>query len=140
MSSTNSNLPYMTNPYYCKFIRILLHCIYFLCFVFPYTRTAVDFNINKTKSHSHVKVSFPSWFILIHVKATLRVSFFSTIAFAFIGVGNFVMLKLKPPNNYPLWREKVLGLAKSQDLVGYLNDEMLSPFLFSTWMVLVIEK
>ena len=37
-------------------------------------------------------------------------------------VSNFITLKLKP-DNYPLWREQVLALAESQDLIGHLTGE-----------------
>ena len=41
-------------------------------------------------------------------------------------VSNFITLKLKP-DNYPLWREQVLALAESQDLVGHLTGEIVEP-------------
>lgn len=43
-----------------------------------------------------------------------------------LSVNNFVTLRLKP-ENYPLWREQVLALAESQDLVGYLTGETPAP-------------
>jgi hypothetical protein len=39
-----------------------------------------------------------------------------------LNVGNFVTLKLTQ-SNYPPWREQVLGLAESQDLVDHLTRE-----------------
>lgn len=39
-----------------------------------------------------------------------------------LNVGNFVTLKLNN-TNYPLWREQILALAKSQELVEHLTDE-----------------
>ncbi|EEF32922.1 conserved hypothetical protein [Ricinus communis] len=38
-------------------------------------------------------------------------------------VSNFITLKLKP-DNYPLWREQVLALAESQDLIDHLTSEI----------------
>lgn len=38
-----------------------------------------------------------------------------------LNVGNFVTLKLTP-NNYLLWREQVLGLAESQELLNHLTN------------------
>ncbi|KAJ0007104.1 hypothetical protein Pint_30526 [Pistacia integerrima] len=43
-----------------------------------------------------------------------------------LNVGNFVTLKLKY-ENYPLWREQVLALAESQELVAYLTGEVTIP-------------
>lgn len=43
-----------------------------------------------------------------------------------MSIGNFVILKLKL-ENYPIWREPVLGLAESQDMLGYLIGEILPP-------------
>ncbi|KZV26306.1 hypothetical protein F511_38370 [Dorcoceras hygrometricum] len=39
-----------------------------------------------------------------------------------LNVANFVTLKLTP-ENYPLWREQLLALAESQDMVGLLTGE-----------------
>ena len=39
-----------------------------------------------------------------------------------LNVGNFVTLKLTP-SNYPLWREQVLSLVESQDLIHHLTKE-----------------
>lgn len=47
-----------------------------------------------------------------------------------LNVGNFVTLKLTPSNN-PLWREQVLGLAESQDLVHHLTTGSPVPPKFS---------
>ena len=38
-------------------------------------------------------------------------------------VSNFITLKLKP-DNYPLWREQVLALTESQDLLDHLTGEI----------------
>ena len=46
-----------------------------------------------------------------------------------LNVGNFVTLKLTP-SNYPLWREQVLSLAESQDLVHHLTNEVPAPTKF----------
>lgn len=43
-----------------------------------------------------------------------------------INVANFVTLRLKS-DNYPLWREQVLGLAESQDLLSYLTGAAIMP-------------
>ncbi|KAL5740456.1 hypothetical protein ACOSQ2_029636 [Xanthoceras sorbifolium] len=48
-----------------------------------------------------------------------------------LNVGNFVTLKLTQ-SNYPLWREQVLGLAESQDLVGHLTNETPIPTKYTT--------
>ncbi|KAL5811863.1 hypothetical protein ACOSQ3_026813 [Xanthoceras sorbifolium] len=48
-----------------------------------------------------------------------------------LNVGNFVTIKLTQ-SNYPLWREQVLGLAESQDLVGYLTNETPIPTKYTT--------
>lgn len=47
-----------------------------------------------------------------------------------LNVGNFVTLKLTQ-SNYPLWREQVLGLAESQDLVDHLTRETTIPIKYS---------
>ncbi|KAG5227225.1 Retrovirus-related polyprotein from transposon [Salix suchowensis] len=47
-----------------------------------------------------------------------------------LNVGNFVTLKLTQ-SNYPLWREQVLGLAESQDLVEHLTRETTIPTKYS---------
>ena len=47
-----------------------------------------------------------------------------------LNVGNFVTLKLTS-SNYPLWREQVLGLAESQDLVHHLTNETPIPPKFA---------
>ncbi|KAJ0010007.1 hypothetical protein Pint_33456 [Pistacia integerrima] len=43
-----------------------------------------------------------------------------------LNVGNFVTLCLKA-ENYPLWREQILALAESQELVAYLTGEATPP-------------
>ncbi|KAL5742611.1 hypothetical protein ACOSP7_029343 [Xanthoceras sorbifolium] len=48
-----------------------------------------------------------------------------------LNVGNFVTLKLTQ-SNYPLWREQVLGLAESQDLIGHLTNETPIPTKYTT--------
>ena len=48
-----------------------------------------------------------------------------------LNVGNFVTLKLTQ-SNYPLWREQVLGLAESQDLVDHITREIQIPTKYST--------
>ena len=48
-----------------------------------------------------------------------------------LNVGNFVTLKLTS-SNYPLWREQVLGLAESQDLVHRLTNGTPIPPKFAT--------
>ena len=48
-----------------------------------------------------------------------------------LNVDNFVTLKLTP-SNYPLWREQVLSLAESQDLVHHLTNEVPAPTKFVT--------
>lgn len=50
-----------------------------------------------------------------------------------LNVNNFVTLKLNQ-QNYPLWREQILGLAESQNLINHLiNEELFPPkFIVST--------
>ncbi|KAH7575822.1 hypothetical protein JRO89_XS02G0226700 [Xanthoceras sorbifolium] len=48
-----------------------------------------------------------------------------------LNVRNFVTLKLTQ-SNYPLWREHVLELAESQDLVGHLTNETPIPTKYTT--------
>ena len=66
---------------------------------------------------------------LIGIKATISV--FSTMTSLSLNVGNFVTLKLTP-SNYPLWREQVLSLAESQDLIHHLIKETPIPEKFTT--------
>lgn len=44
-----------------------------------------------------------------------------------LSVGNFVTFKHKL-NNYLLWREQLVDLVESQDIIGYLNGEITPPF------------
>lgn len=46
-----------------------------------------------------------------------------------LNVANFVTLKLTP-ENYPLWREQMLALAESQDMVGLLTGEKTQPTMY----------
>nr|GMD54198.1 Retrovirus-related Pol polyprotein from transposon TNT 1-94 [Ipomoea batatas] len=46
-----------------------------------------------------------------------------------LNVANFVTLKLTP-ENYPLWREQLLALAESQDMVGLLTGEIKKPTMY----------
>ena len=46
-----------------------------------------------------------------------------------LNVANFVTLKLTS-ENYPLWREQLLTLAESQDMVGLLTGETKEPFMY----------
>lgn len=48
-----------------------------------------------------------------------------------LNVGNFVTLKLTQ-SNYPLWREHILRLAESQDLVNHFTKETPPPPKFIT--------
>ena len=48
-----------------------------------------------------------------------------------LNVGNFVTLKLTQ-TNYPLWREQVLGLAESQDLVDHITKGASIPTKYNT--------
>ena len=47
-----------------------------------------------------------------------------------LNVSNFVTLKLTP-ENYPLWREQMLALAESQDMVGLLTGEKTKPVMYT---------
>lgn len=47
-----------------------------------------------------------------------------------LNVANFVTLKLTP-ENYPLWREQMLALAESQDMVGLLTGEKIAPVMYT---------
>ena len=47
-----------------------------------------------------------------------------------LNVANFVTLKLTP-DNYPLWREQMLALAESQDMVGLLTGETMKPAMYT---------
>ncbi|GMI65563.1 hypothetical protein like AT5G48050 [Hibiscus trionum] len=47
-----------------------------------------------------------------------------------LNVANFVTLKLTP-DNYPLWREQILALAESQDMVGLLTGEKIKPAMYT---------
>ena len=47
-----------------------------------------------------------------------------------LNVANFVTLKLTP-DNYPLWREQMLALAESQDMVGLLTGETVKPAMYT---------
>lgn len=49
----------------------------------------------------------------------------------FLIVANFVTIKLTSLN-YPLWREQVLALAESQDMVGLLTGETKQPDMYTT--------
>ena len=53
---------------------------------------------------------------------TVLLLILNTMTSLSLNVGNFVTLKLTQ-SNYPLWREHVLGLAESQDLVDHLTRE-----------------
>nr|GMC90612.1 Retrovirus-related Pol polyprotein from transposon TNT 1-94 [Ipomoea batatas] len=46
-----------------------------------------------------------------------------------LNVANFVTLKLTP-ENYLLWREQLLALAESQDMVGLLTGEIKKPTMY----------
>ena len=35
------------------------------------------------------------------------------------------------PENYPLWREQLLALAESQDMVGLLTRETTKPIMYT---------
>ncbi|KAG5241400.1 26S protease regulatory protein [Salix suchowensis] len=47
-----------------------------------------------------------------------------------LNVANFVTLKLTP-ENYPLWREQMLALAESQEMVGLLSGETEKPLMYT---------
>lgn len=47
-----------------------------------------------------------------------------------LNVANFVTLKLTP-ENYPLWREQLLALAESQDMVDLLTGENQKPGMYT---------
>ena len=55
--------------------------------------------------------------------------FFSMASTISLNVANFVTLKLTP-ENYPLWREQMLALAESQDMVGLLTGEKMKPTMY----------
>jgi len=54
-----------------------------------------------------------------------------TMTSLYLNVINFVILKLTQ-SNYPLWREQVLGLAESQDMVYHLTNETPIPTKYTT--------
>lgn len=60
----------------------------------------------------------------------VRVKFPSTIVLASTSLytNEFVTLNLKQ-DNYPLWKEQVLGLIEGQDLFCYLTSEIITPSL-----------
>lgn len=49
-----------------------------------------------------------------------------------LNVANFVTLKLTL-ENYPLWREQLLALAESQDMVDLLTGENQKPDAYLKW-------
>ena len=51
-----------------------------------------------------------------------------------LNVANFVTLKLTP-ENYLLWREQMLALAKSQDMVGLLTGEKMKPTMYTNIVI-----
>ena len=48
-----------------------------------------------------------------------------------LNVANFVTLKLTP-ENYTLWREQLLALAESRDMVGLLTGETTKPIMYTS--------
>jgi len=56
-------------------------------------------------------------------------SSFSMASTISLNVANFVTLQLTP-KNYPLWREQMLALAESQDMVGLLTSEKIKPTMY----------
>jgi len=57
-------------------------------------------------------------------------SSFSMASIISLNVANFVTLKLTP-KNYPMWREQMLALAKSQDMVELLTSEKMKPTMYT---------
>jgi hypothetical protein len=57
-------------------------------------------------------------------------SSFSMASTISLNVANFVTLKLTP-ENYLLWREQMLALAKSQDMVELLTSEKMKPTMYT---------
>ena len=49
-------------------------------------------------------------------------------------VTNFVTLKLTP-ENYPMWREQMLALAESQDMVRLLTGEKMKPTMYTNIVI-----
>ncbi|KAL5789616.1 hypothetical protein ACOSQ2_004504 [Xanthoceras sorbifolium] len=73
----------------------------------------------------------PYLFELIALAGTVLSLILITMTSSSLNVRNFVTLKLTQ-SNYPLWREHVLELAESQDLVGHLTNETPIPTKYTT--------
>ena len=61
-------------------------------------------------------------------------SSFSMASTISLNVTNFVTLKLTP-ENYPIWREQMLALAESQDMVGLLTGEKMKPTMYTNIVI-----
>ena len=75
-------------------------------------------------------VQFHFFFMVLEPFLDKRVLFYKTMASTIsLNVANFVTLKLTL-ENYPLWHEQLLTLAKSQDMVGILTGEKEKPTMY----------